>query len=247
MKNKIALRMDDVGASSKQYEIYSKKLFGMGNFLFLKRLKWLKAWGVYREMTEQEWIKVFDLLDKYKAKLTVGITACWVEYDGTLTSFPKKYPEEARLLKYGHDKGFIEIANHGLTHCVLKNNLFLPRLFCSNRTYHREFWDWLDQDTHTRHVRKSQEILQSYFGGKITTLIPPGNVYSEKTIFAAKEQGIRLINCNTDDLQYDSLRVVGNTNVLAFHDREIVEFGVAWLNSLLEKYKNHQFVFVRDL
>ena len=34
MKKKIALRIDDIGASTKKYEIYSKKF--LGNILFLK-------------------------------------------------------------------------------------------------------------------------------------------------------------------------------------------------------------------
>ena len=38
---KIVLRMDDVGASTKHFEVYSKKIFG--NFLFLKYLPYFRA------------------------------------------------------------------------------------------------------------------------------------------------------------------------------------------------------------
>ena len=40
--DKIVFRMDDVGASTKLYEVYSNKYFGN---LFLKRMKYFKAWG----------------------------------------------------------------------------------------------------------------------------------------------------------------------------------------------------------
>ena len=69
-KKIIALRMDDVGASTKKYEVYSKKIFG--NFLFLKRLKYFKAWGPYRELNEFEWNDILKLLYNFNCKLTVG-------------------------------------------------------------------------------------------------------------------------------------------------------------------------------
>jgi hypothetical protein len=74
------LRIDDIGASTKQFEVYSKRRFG--NFLFLKYLPWFKAWGPYQEMSADEWQQVLDLLTKCPAKLTVGVTASWVEKDG---------------------------------------------------------------------------------------------------------------------------------------------------------------------
>ena len=244
---KIALRIDDIGASTKEYEIYSKKWFGLGNFLFLKYMNYFKAWAKYREMNADEWHKVFDLLEKYNAKLTVGVTATWVNYDGTSVVFNKKFPEEAKALKHGMEEGLIEIANHGLTHCVVKDNLFRPKLFSSNRTYHREFWEWLGEDLHYNHIKESQDILQEFFDTDVVTLIPPGNVYCDFTVDAAKKYGIKHINCQTHDAKQNSINIISNNNVFAFHDKEIVEEGLDWLEEIFKKYQSHEYLFVNEL
>ena len=243
----IVLRIDDIGASTKEYEIYSKKWFGLGNFLFLKYMNYFKAWARYREMNADEWYKVFDLLKKYNAKLTVGVTATWVNYDGSRVPFNDKFPEEARALKYGVEQDLIEIANHGLTHCVVKDNLFRPKLFSSNRTYHREFWEWLGEDLHHNHIKESQEILQEFFDVDVITLIPPGNVYCEYTVDAAQKYGIKYINCQTDDSVMHDVKIMSNNNVFAFHDKEIVEEGLDWLEDKLKLYKKCNYVFVKEL
>ena len=49
-----------------------------------------------------------------------------------LVPFPEKFPEEAEAIKKGLDKGVIDIALHGLTHCVVGKHL--PRFFSSNRS-----------------------------------------------------------------------------------------------------------------
>jgi len=246
-RKKIALRIDDIGASTKEYEIYSKKWFGLGNFLFLKYMNYFKAWAKYREMSAQEWHEILFLLRKYNAKLTVGITASWVNYDGTSTKFYEKFPEEANVLKLGMEEGLIEIANHGLTHCVVKNNLFRPKLFTSNRTYHREFWEWLGEELHQEHLKESQKILQDFFKIDVITLIPPGNVYCDFTIDAAKDNGIKHINCQTSDEKRNGIDVISNRNVFAFHDKEIVEEGLDWFENVLKANQASEFVFVRDL
>lgn len=243
----LALRIDDIGASSKEYEIYSKKWRGLGNFLFLKHLKYFRAWARYREMNKEDWEGTYNLLRRYRAKLTVGVTASWVHYDGLLEVFPKKFPEEAAILKEGLEEGLIEIANHGLTHCVLKDFLFRPHWFRSNRSYHREFWDWIDRETHFEHLQRSQDILSNYFKTDIVTLIPPGNVYCQHTLDAAKTHGIRYVNCQTDASEYGSLKIFSNEKVIAFHDKELVEEGLVWLENLLQSQKNKKYVFVKEL
>ena len=121
MKNRIALRIDDIGASTKKYEIYSKK--PLGNILFLKYTKLFKAWGPYDEMDDAQWQLVLDLLIKFSAKLTVGITASWVDRDCNMVPFHEKYPAQAGVLKQGWKEGLLEIANHGLTHCVVGKHM----------------------------------------------------------------------------------------------------------------------------
>ncbi len=241
---KIALRIDDIGASSKEYEVYSKKTYG--NFLFLKYLKPLKAWGPYREMSATEWEKVIELLQKYNARLTVGITASWVNFDGTMTPFDQKFPEQLEILKKGVKLGVFEIANHGLTHCVLKDNKFRPHPFQSNRIYHREFWDWIDEGIQATHLKNSQNILERSFGFKPKLLIPPGNVYSQKTLELCPQNGLEVVNCNTKTDTKQNPKILSNENIIAFHDKELVELGLEWLEDVLQKNSTKTFCFVSE-
>jgi len=237
---KIVLRMDDVGASTKHFEVYSKKIFG--NFLFLKYLSFFRAWGVYEEISPEMWQEIFQALDEKDAKLTIGVTATWVERDGTLVPFPEKYPLQADLLKAAEDDGLIEIANHGLTHCVVGRHL--PKPFSSNRTFHREFWDWLPEDLHKEHISESQKIFKSWLGRSPVGLIPPGNVYSNSTIRAAEENGIKYIN-SSSSMEMDShINYIDESMVDAFHDREIALEGIDWLKLKINYYSNQNTHFV---
>ena len=242
---KIALRIDDIGASTKKFEVYSK--IPGGNFLFLKYMKPFKAWARYRELTGQDWISIFKILEDFNAKLTVGITAAWVEKNSSLIPFPIRFPDEAAVLKEGLKKGLIEIANHGLTHCVVGKHR--PRLFQSNRIFHREFWDWLPTKTHYEHLLKSQDIMQNFFATEIVTLIPPGNVYCKATVEAAKKCNIQIINCQMlKNTQYPGIRCLSNDNVIAFHDRELVLNGIDWLKiKLSELPDSTSYCFIKEL
>ena len=252
----IALRIDDIGASTKRFEVYSKRKFG--NFLFLKYLNGFKAWGPYREMIVSEWIEIFNILRECSAKLTVGITAAWVERNGDYIPFPEKYPDEADVLKDGLDEGLLEIANHGLTHCVVRKHL--PRAFSSNRQYHREFLKLLPREIHFDHLEQSQKILQDYFGTRITTLIPPGNVFTNDTVEAAYSYGIKRINYanRKNSFLRENIKIINGQvtynknipleNAIRFHDREIVMGGVDWLKRKLEEIPaDTEFVFVKNL
>lgn len=227
--------MDDVGASSKRYEIYSRVPFG--NILFLKYLPLFKAWGPYHELTIEEWRNILDVLARHDAALTVGVTACWVEADGTLIPFNEKWPDQARLMKEGVTNGLLEIANHGLTHCVVGRHL--PRLLAGNRTFHREFHSWLPKEIHETHIARSQTILQDYFELPVVTLIPPGNVWTEETEHAAFRHGIRYVSSQeeltTSGTTRNGLTFVSTGRGIAFHDRELVLNGVSWLSQRLHQ------------
>ncbi len=240
---RIAIRIDDIAASSKQFAVYSK-LPG-GNFLFLKYLPPFRAWGPYEELTAEQWEGVLEVLKKFGAKITIAITACWVERNCELVPFYQKYPQQAAVLKNAVKNGLAEIANHGLTHCVVGRHL--PKLFSSNRKFHREFWDWLEEEVHFEHIEKSQKILQDYFQTGITTLTPPGNVFSQVTVKAAKQFGISRINCQTAGRVADGIKIIGNDNVFAFHDREIALYGIDWLRRELEKRQYTEYVFLKQL
>ncbi|CAA6604938.1 Polysaccharide deacetylase [Rhodospirillaceae bacterium LM-1] len=245
--------MDDVGASTKRYNIHSNRKWSLGpltlsaNWLFLKYLPSLKCWGPYRELGDSEWLGILRLLEQHHAKLTVAVTACWVDYSGSLTPFPERFPKQAEILKCGVDSGLIEIANHGLTHCVLNKNAFRPRLFSSNRNFHREFWDWLPDSLHQEHVARSQEILQQWIGIPVTTFVPPGNVFSATTVDAAFQNGLRIISCRTEERHQSGINIIGERDIIAFHDRDVVVNGLDWFRSLLASVQHREVTFVRDV
>ncbi len=249
----LALRLDDVGASTKRYEVYSKRRFGIGryaisgNWLFLKYLPGIKAWGPYRELSAKEWRQISDLLAVSSAKLTVAVTATWAENEDVLIPFPERFPDQASVLKEAVDSKLIEIANHGLTHCVLEGNKFKPQLWSSNRTYHREFWDWVSIDKQDRHICQAQQILQDYFKVPIVTFVPPGNVFTDETLGIAKRYGLKYVSCNTVPRKYEDIVVVGDEDVLPFHDRDIVYGGTEWLRRRLIANRDASFCFVSDL
>jgi len=237
------LRMDDVGASTKKYEVYSNKRFG--NFLFFKYLNYFKAWGVYDELSSIMWEKIINILKKNDSKLTVGITASWVERSGNLVPFYEKFPKQAHILSIASKEGYVEIANHGLTHCVVGKHL--PRLFSSNRKYHREFWSSLPRDIHFEHLEKSQNLFKNWLGTAPNTLIPPGNVMSIDTINAAEKYGIKVINCTQNISHNSDIRIINDERVIPFHDRELSLYGVDWLERLISAHKGSSAGFLRDI
>ena len=97
----LMLRMDDVGAASKRHEVYGLTRIAVrrtripfpGNFLWLKYLPPIKRWGPYRELTAPEWQSILEALAAARARMTVAVTAAWVEDDGRLTPFPAKFPD----------------------------------------------------------------------------------------------------------------------------------------------------------
>ncbi len=248
----VALRMDDVGASTKRYEVYSKHQWGRGpfkisgNWLFLKYCPPFKAWGPYRELTANEWRALCDALARAGAKLTVGITAAWAEWHDTVIPFPQRAPEAAAVIRDGVKAGLIEVANHGLTHCVLEGNKFRPRLWKSNREFHREFWEWVPSEIQEAHIRRSQQILQDYFREPVVTFVPPGNVFTPTTLEIASRHGLRYVSCDTVAGRPGPMIVIGNEGVVPFHDRDIVYGGVRWLDDALLEARG-RWCFVRDL
>ncbi len=238
MKRKIIFRIDDVGASSKQFEVYSK--FFLGNVLFLKYLPPFAAWGPYHELKEATWDKILEILKKNNAKVTMAITAAWVEKNDSLTPFTEKFPKQAEILKHGVEEGLVEIGNHGLTHCVVGKHL--PKLFTSNRKYHREFWDWVPKEIHGKHLADSQKILGNFFG-KVMTFIPPGNVWTVDTEKAAAKFGLKYLCSNQVKTgeKSNGLTYIGDSQALVIHDRDIVKKGIGWFEEKLSEFTRQNF------
>mgnify|MGYP001283285575 CR=1 FL=1 len=249
----LALRLDDVGASSKRYEVYSKRYWRLGPLhlsgdrLFLKYLPGIKAWGPYRELSAREWSAILERLSRSSAVLTVAVTAAWAERENVLIPFPARCPAQAAVLRDGVRANLIEVANHGLTHCVLAGNNFRPKIWSGNRLYHREFWEWVPPEIQERHLRQSQDILQDYFQIPVVTFVPPGNVFTAVTLEIASRYGLRYVSCDTEPRLQGQLVIVGNSDVAPFHDRDIVHGGLRWLDDRLAEHAGRSFCFVRDL
>jgi peptidoglycan/xylan/chitin deacetylase (PgdA/CDA1 family) len=250
---RVALRMDDVGASTKRYEVYSihewrrGPLRFSGNWLFLKYLPPFKRWAPYRELTASEWTEICAVLARARAKLTVAVTAAWVDGDARCVPFPVRFPDAARALKAGVEAGVIEIANHGLTHCVVEGMAFKPRWFASNRAFHREFWDWVPAAVQDEHLRRSQEILRDYFATEVVTFVPPGDVFTDGTLELAARHGLRYLSSRVRPSAGAPLVPIDSEDVVAFHDRDVVRHGAGWLAARLQEHAAVERCFVRQL
>ena len=252
-----ALRLDDVGAASKRHEVYGVTRIRIGtlalpfpgNFLFLKYLPPVKRWGPYRELTAAEWERILGNLEATGARMSVGVTAGWVEADGRVVPFPRKFPDSAAVIRRGVERGLLEVANHGYTHCVLEGGRFRPRLFSGNRAEHREFHDWLGTDLHREHIRRAQGILQDFLGSPVVTFVPPGNVFTRETLTAAAAAGLRFVSCLEPRRwgAVEGLTFVGGSDVVSIHDRDLVLRGLGFLSELLETSRARPFVTVRDM
>jgi len=253
----VALRLDDVGAASKQHEVYGITRIRVGalalpfpgNLLWLKYLPPIKRWAPYPELTAAQWGEILATLARAGARLTVAVTAGWVERDGRIVPFPVKFPAQARVLREGLDRGLLEIANHGYTHCVMEDGRFRPRLFSGNRPDHREFYDWLPESTHREHLHAAQGILGSWFGVPIETLVPPGNVLAPKTVAAAASVGIRFISRagGAPVGAAAGITFVDSSRVLPFHDRDVVRGGLGYLGRLLDSRRGARFATLSEL
>ena len=249
----LTLRLDDPGASSKRYEVYSNwnlscgPIKVSGNWLFLKYLQPFRAWGPYREITPNEWCSIIDILDSRGAKLTVGVTAAWARSEQIQIPFDEMFPEQAEILRSGARGGTIEIANHGYVHCVLEKNLFKPKLWSGNRQYHREFWECIPDSVQEFHIIRSQEILQNWLGLDVVTFIPPGNVFSDSTLELAHKHGLRYLSCHSQKRPFSDLTFISSENVIAFHDREIVHEGIGWFIQLLDRYRDASWLLAREM
>ena len=253
----VALRLDDVGAASKRHEVYGVTRVRVGtvavpfpgNLLFLKYVPPIKRWGPYPEIAADQWERILAALARTGARMTVAVTAGWVERDGAIVPFPRKFPDAARVLRQGVADGLLEVANHGYTHCVVKDGLFLPRLFSGNRPYHREFYDWLPEETHREHLERAQDILSSWLGAPIETFVPPGDVLSPKAVAVAPTVGIRFISRTggAPPGGDHGVTFVDEARVRVLHDRDLVRRGLGDLERRIDAERGSHLVTVAEL
>ncbi len=234
-------RIDDIGASTKYYNQWGKQRFTFkgvtyfyfpwANYFFCKRIWPFRGWAKYEELTAEEWSRYLTIFEANKIKPLVAITASWVDEKSKLIPFPEKFPAEAAVLKKALHEGKIAVANHGLTHSIVGRHLPYPRH--ANRKAHREFWPDLPQDIHREHIREAQKILEEYFEQPITTLVPPGNVWSEKTYEALAGTNIKTVVANRYMLDTNKpmhgVEFVKDDAYFVCHDRDLKLKGARWL------------------
>ena len=177
------LRLDDIGASSKRWEVYSR------SWRPLKYVPPFKAWGPYREMTAGELDRLCKFVQEAKSQMTVVVTAAWVEADGTLVPYHHKYPGQAGVLRQWQDRSVIEIANHGLTHC--QNGHHRPR-WTGNRPQHREFVAGMTREDAFKRLSAAQSWLTKAFGRSPKVFVPPGNLFPVQWASLLEDASLRL-------------------------------------------------------
>lgn len=205
------LRLDDLGASSKLYERHRTK------------------WRAYRELDCDDLADLGRWCVLKGATLTLAMTACWVERDGSLTPYHEKYPEQAAVIHYWARRGIFEIAAHGLTHCVPGRHRpsWIP--WRGNRQWHREFIDYVPFNVQVEHLRRARAILEDRFMVPVTTLVPPGNAISERLAMDAVEKhGYSLVTCRARGRRF----IVDDSTHTVLHDADLVRNGMEVLDRL---------------
>src|SRR3990167_5836759 len=102
------LRLDDLGASSKQYERWSRHRWA--NVWPLHDRLLFVAWGPYRELAPWQMEIIFSACARARRVLIVAITANWVEADGTLLPYAEKFPDQERVVVAHATRGSLEEA-----------------------------------------------------------------------------------------------------------------------------------------
>lgn len=162
------LRIDDIGASSKQWEWHGR---GLGTVWPLSHRRLFGRWGPYPELTAWQLEAICAAVDAHDAQVTLAVTALWMERDGREVVYPVKYPAQTAVIRRWVRRGTVEVANHGLRHCQPHD--YRPR-WTGNRSQHREFTGAEGPDEMVRTVRRAQDLLEAAFGERPVTFVPPG-------------------------------------------------------------------------
>lgn len=220
-------RLFNQHAKTKRISIFLLKkipILFFANWFFFKRIKIVKGWAPFPEITTNQLLMISDLLEKFNCSATLAITATFADEKGKLIPFFEKYPEHSKIIKDGIHKKIFHIANHGLTHCVLNKKKYLPHIFSSNRKYHREFWSWIPYDIKKKHITKSNKLLEEYFNIKIDTFVPPGNVWCKETEEIITKEGINILITDKKNIDVNKNKIkIINNNIIAIHTKDIVE------------------------
>lgn len=247
---KIFFRIDDFGASAKYYEQHGKKIFRVNNipvfyfplsdFWFFKRIWPFREWAKYEELSATELLKFIKIFQQAKIIPIFSLTATWVDLAGNLIPYNEKFSLSAEVLKKFYQSGDIQIANHGLTHCVVEQHR--PRFFSSNRQFYREFWPYLPAKLHEEHILRSQDILENFLERPVTIFVPPGNVWSIKTAESLLKTNIKTVMAKKYLLDSDKIfpNIVFHQDDQDFryHDRDLKLKGEKWLQQKVVEFNS---------
>lgn len=212
--------MDDFGASSKQFEIWSRSR--LANLTPLKYVWPFKAMGKYREMHPDELHQLFRLVKDYGSRISLGVTACWVNQYSDLVPFNDIFPEQAAVIHLAVNEGIAEVVNHGYTHCQVGKHL--PRWFDGNREAHREFVPDMSMAQAASHLLMSQQSFREWLSPEPSILVPPGLQFPAKFQDTAKLAGLRVWTRKDEE------------RCFSLHDRQFVlENGFRLLEMALAK------------
>ena len=160
------IRIDDLGASSKVYERWSHKRWANVHPLHHRRL--FGVWGPYRELKPDELEHIFSVVANAHRTICVALTAYWVKRNGSLMSYNRKFPGQAAVVALYARRGVVEVAAHGMTHCVPGHHLH--RWVGNNRYWHRDRAPWRDE---------AKRSIESWLELPVTRFVEPGQIYKQ--------------------------------------------------------------------
>lgn len=159
------LRLDDLGASTKRYEWWSRHRWA--NVWPLHSRYLFGAWGPYRELTAAELDAICGMAAHYEAPLILAITPLWVERNNQCVPYHVKFPRQAAVVKRWVQRGTVTVAQHGVTHCYVGRHR--PRWIGGNRPWHRE-----ERGANPRSLDAWLELSQRWLQRSVDTYIEPG-------------------------------------------------------------------------
>lgn len=199
-------RIDDLGASSKLHERHRGK------------------WWPYRELRAEELATLMAWLARTGSRVTLAITARWVTRRANQIPYARMFPEQAAVIRLAVQHGLVEVACHGLTHCIPGRHADWT-FWRSNRQWHREFIDALPFPEQVEHLRVARAELEQTFLAPVTTLVPPGNAISERLALTALDLGFTVVTCRRPDPSTASV-IADDRAYPVTHDRDLVAWGM---------------------
>jgi hypothetical protein len=159
----MSIRIDDLGASSKRYERWSHHSWA--NFWPAYDRRLFGAWGPYRELSVDELEDICEVTSRARKTITLAITAYWVKRNGSLLAYNRKFPGQAAIIAHYARRGVVEVAAHGMTHCVPGQHLH--KWVGNNRYWHRDRAPWRAE---------AKRAIELWLDLPVTRFVEPGHI-----------------------------------------------------------------------